>query len=115
MCPNVLPAWNNPALNTFTTFTSIYHTRVCLWSPDTRTEGLTVPPGEVTSLLECVQEAKPADAKPSGKILHVDLILERSAGPRLNFTVAVPRGPHFGQFLVAFMAMKILLLLQADK
>lgn len=110
-CPNVLPARNNPALDT----PGIYHTRVCMWSPDTRIKGLTVPPAEVTSLLQRFQEAKPADTKPSGQILHMDSILECSASPRLDFTVAVPRGPHFGQFLVAFTAMKILLLLQADK
>lgn len=72
------------------------------------------PPAEVTSLLQHCQEAKPADTKPSGQILHVDWILEHSPRPRLDFTVAVPRGPRFGPFLVAFMAMKMLLLLPSD-
>lgn len=49
-----------------------------------------------------------------GRFYYVDWILEHSPCPRLDFTVAVPRGPHFGPFLVAFMAMKMLLPLPSD-
>lgn len=74
-----------------------------------------MPPREPTSPQQCFQEAKPADIKSSRQILHVDLILKHGAGQRLDFTVTIPRGPHFGQFPVALAATQTLLLLQADK
>lgn len=74
-----------------------------------------MPPGELTSLQQCFQEAKPADIKSSRQFLHVDLILKHGTCQRLDFTVAIPRGPHFGQFPVALATMQTLLLSQADK
>lgn len=45
----------------------------------------------------------------------MDLILKHGAGQRLDFTVTIPRSPHFGQFPVALAATQTLLVLQADK
>lgn len=67
----------------------------------------------MTPLLQHFQQAEPAGPDPSGQIFHVGLMLEQSSCPGLDFTGAVPRGPHFGQLLVALMAVETLLLLQA--
>lgn len=74
-----------------------------------------MPPREPTSPRQHFQEAKPADFKSSGQFLYVDLFLKHGAGRRLDFTVVIPRGPHFSQFPVALTAMQTLLPLQADK